>query len=339
MSDAILPLGKLPPELLAQLVAQIPSSDPRVLLGPGVGLDCAVIDTGAPQLLVLKTEPITFVSAEIGWYGVQVGANDIATTGAVPRWYMTALLLPQGQTTPRLVEEILNQINSACAQLGITVVGGHTEITHGLDRPLLIGTLIGEVAREALVTPRGAQSGDRILLTKGVPVEATAILSREFPDRLAAVLSPAELEEAAAYLYTPGISVARDARIAVQAGRVTAMHDPTEGGLASALWEMAEASGKCFKIDPAAVPVPRLSRRVCEVFGLNPLAAIASGALLFTAPPSGAPAVCAALQAEGILCAEIGEVSEGPFAVWQRLPGGEVPLPRPERDEITRVYE
>jgi hydrogenase maturation factor len=330
-----LPVGKLPADLLRPLLAQAPIDDPRVLLGPQIGLDCAVLDFGE-RLLVLKSDPITFATAEIGWYLVQVNANDIATTGATPRWLLVTTLLPEGQTTPALAQDIAAGVYAACRALGISVIGGHSEITHGLDRPILAGTLIGEVARERLITPRGLRPGDRLLLTKGVPIEATALVAREFPNRLAAHLSPAELAQAQAYLTDPGLSVLRDAQIATAAGTVTAMHDPTEGGLLGALWELAEAGGKTLLVNPTAVPIPPLSARICAAFDLDPLATIASGALLLAAPPTAAPAIRAALQEAGIRCALIGEVEAGPAAVLQAH--GRALLPRPEQDEIGRVY-
>ena len=338
MTEQPLPVGKLPPELLARLLARAPVADPRVRLGPGAGLDCAVVDLG-DRLLVFKSDPITFATADIGWYLVQVNANDLATTGAVPRWFLLTMLLPEGASTPTRVEQWAEQVYSACRELGIDVIGGHTEVTHGLARPILAGTLIGEAQPGRLVTPRGAQPGDRLLLTKGVPIEATALLAREFPERLAAHLSPADLAEAQAYLTRPGISVVRDAALARQAGRVSAMHDPTEGGLAGALWELAEACGHSLWLDPARVPVPPLAARVCAAFGLDPLAAIASGALLLTAPEPDAPGICAALAGAGIPCAEIGAVEPGPAAVWQAGPAGRGLLPRPARDAVARVFE
>ena len=334
----LLPVGKLPVELLAGLLGQAPIQDPRVVVGPGVGLDCAVVDVG-DRLLVFKSDPITFASDEIGWYLVQVNANDIATTGARPCWLLVTLLLPEGQTTAELVEEISGQIHRACGEIGVSVIGGHTEITHGLARPIIVGTMIGEVARDRLVTPRGAVPGDRLLLTKGVPIEATAILAREFPERLAQDLSPAEVEQASNFLFDPGISVLRDAQIATQAGQVTAMHDPTEGGLAAALWELAQACDHSLVVEPAAVPVPSLSVRICKALNLDPLAAIASGALLLTAPAEQAPQIRRALEQEGIACAAIGAVEAGPAAVWQATKTGREPLPRPARDEIARIYE
>lgn len=336
--DKIIPVGKLPSDLLARLLAGAPVHDARVLLGPGIGLDCAVIDMGE-RLLVWKSDPITFATDEIGWYAVQVNSNDIATTGAQPRWMLVTLLLPEGATTPALVEEIFGQVYRACESAGIALVGGHSEITHGLDRPILVATLTGEVQRERLVTPQGCRPGDRVLLTKGVPIEGTAILARQFPERLSGLLNEQELEEAQHFLYSPGISVLKDARIALQAGRVTAMHDPTEGGLATALWELAEAAGCTIRFDPQAVPIPPLAERVCRAFELDPLGTIASGALLLTVSPESAGAVQGALQREGIACAEIGRIEAGAPQVEVEKNGRIDLLPKPVRDEIARLYE
>ena len=334
----ILPLGKVPRDVLERLLAQTPSSDSRVLLGPGIGLDCAVVEVGN-TLLVMKSDPITFATDAIGWYLVQVTANDLATTGATPRWLLVTMLLPEARTTATLVEQISEDVYRACREIGVTVIGGHTEITARLDRPILVGTLIGEVARERLVTPQGARAGDRVLLTKGVPIEATAILAREFPKRARQVLSAAEVHQAQAFLYDPGISVLRDAQIAVQAGQVNAMHDPTEGGLATALWELAEASGRSLTIDQHAVPIPELAGRICQAFELDPLAAIGSGALLLSAPASDARQIRRALAAAGIACADIGEVTDGPPAVWRMEAAGAERLARPSRDAIAQVYQ
>ncbi len=329
-----LPLGKLPPQLLAQMLTAAPVSDARVLLKPGIGLDCAVVDMG-DRYLVFKSDPITFATDEIGWYLVQINSNDIATTGGVPRWLMVTMLLPEGQTTAKLVEQISDQLYAACREKGISVIGGHTEITYGIDRPILSATMIGEVAKSELITPEGATAGDKILLTKGIPIEATALLAREFPERLAGVLNSAELRRAQDYLYTPGISVLRDAQIASGAGNVTAMHDPTEGGLAGALWELCAASGQTLHVNRAAIPIPDIAQRICQTFALDPLATIASGALLLTASSSDVADICNALAAADILCVEIGTVGAAGDAVY--LDGAR--MIRPQRDEITRVYE
>jgi len=339
-----LPVGKLPAKILAGLLERIPLNDPRVLVGPGIGMDCAVIEIG-DTLLVFKSDPITFATEEIGWYAVHVNANDIATTGAVPRWMLTTLLLPEVLTTSEVAEQIHDQITASCEEIGVTIIGGHTEITYGLDRPILVGTMIGEVNRDELVTPRGAQPGDCILLTKGVPVEATAILAHEFTHELLSVLGKTEIEAAKDYIKQPGISVLQDARIALSTGKVTAMHDPTEGGLYAALWELSEACQQSLWIDPSTVPVSSLSGRICQAMGIDPLGAIASGALLLTTSPKDAQKIRNSISDAGILCAEIGYVMTADEfratrrrAVWSPTAGGLQSLPRPERDEIASLF-
>lgn len=338
MKPTNLPLGKLPPDLLERLLQNAPISDPRVMLGPGTGLDCAVINLGE-TLLVFKSDPITFATDEIGWYCVQVCANDIATMGAEPRWMLTTLMLPENDTTETDVLEINNQLQNACKTLNISLIGGHTEITHGIDHPIVVGTMIGEVSPSELITQRGAKPGNAILLTKGIPVEATAILAREFPHLLEGVLTPQELRQAQDYLFTPGIGVTRDASIARRSGQVTAMHDPTEGGLAAALWELSIASQTSFVIDAGKIYIPDISQKICTFFGLEPMATIASGALLLTCEAVDAESICTALNAEGIPCSQIGLVEVGPQGVWEVKAGEKVELPRPDRDEIARFYE
>lgn len=334
----MLPLGKLPPDLLAHLLAKYARVDPRVVVGPGAGLDCAVIAVGGDRYLVAKTDPITFATDAIGWYAVQVNANDVACSGAQPRFFLATLLLPEGTSDAELADSIFGQIARACAEIGAAHVGGHTEITYGIDRPIVVGTMLGEVERDKLITAAGAQVGDAVVVTKGVPVEAVAIIAREKDKALAGKFTAEFLSRCRNFLYEPGISVVRDARIAIEAGRVTAMHDPTEGGLATGLWELAEASGRGMEIESDALPILPEGRGLCEAFGLDPLGAIASGSLLLTAPPDDATKIVVALAAEGIAARVVGEVS-GPPGVRLHDSGGVSSLPRPARDEIARLFE
>ena len=333
-----LPTGKLPNHLLKDLLAKMPIADPRVRLGPGVGLDCAVVDFG-DVWLVVKSDPITFATEEIGWYSVHVNANDIVTTGATPRWFLATLLLPENGTTPKTTEEISRQIYETCLEIGVAVIGGHTEITHGLDRPIVVGTMIGEVKKGELITPRGMQTGNEILLTKGVPIEATSILARECRAMLEDQMKPGELDECSGFLYDPGISIIRDAQIAQEAGKISAMHDPTEGGVLGALWELAEAANCSLCIDPDSVPIPVLSQQICNVLHIDPLASIASGALLITALPSEATKIRLALDSANIPTAAIGHAESGPVSVFRRTQKGEKLLLRPETDEIARLLK
>lgn len=337
MDNPHLPVGKLPPVLLERLINQLASDDHSIVLGPGTGLDCAVIDVGS-TFLVVKSDPITFTEDDIAWYLVHVNANDIATTGALPRWLMVTLLLPEKSTTELLVERITEQLRVVCDEIGVTIIGGHTEITYGLDRPILVGTMLATVSQDQLITPKGIQPGDHLILTKGVPIEATTILSREFQSQLSEVLEPDELTTAQSFLHQPGISVLEDAQIAIKAGRVTAMHDPTEGGLISALWEMAHAGNCSIHFDPKAVPIPDISLRICQALNIDPFAAISSGALLITTPAEDSKLVIQELKMAGIVGAHIGAVEEGEPAVWQIEDNKRKPVPRPERDELARLF-
>ncbi|MFB6260280.1 MAG: AIR synthase related protein [Thiohalorhabdaceae bacterium] len=165
MSES-LPVGKLPYELMASLLARAPGGDPRVLVGPGPGMDCAVVDAGGDRLLVFKSDPITFVADDVGEYLVRINTNDIATTAAEPSWLLLTLLLPEAKTPPERAEALNEQVFEACREAGI---GGHTEVTHGLDRPIAVGALVGEVARDRLVTPRGAAPGIASCLPRVCP--------------------------------------------------------------------------------------------------------------------------------------------------------------------------
>jgi len=337
------PLGKLPPEHLARLFERHAPSNKRVVLGPGIGHDAAVIsfcdsDDGAGRYLVAKTDPITFASDEIGWYAVHVNANDVACTGGTPRWFMATLLLPQEGTDEALVDDIFDQIARTCDRLDVGLVGGHTEIAHGFDRPVVVGFMLGDVASDNFVRSDGAEPSDALLLTKGVAVEGTAIIARERGSHLAGI-DPAVVKRSRDFLHCPGISVVHDAAVATSAGDVHAMHDPTEGGLATGLWELAEAAQVGLIVDEAAIPVFTETTVLCKALNLDPLGLIASGALLLAVAAGDADEVHRALEEAGITTARIGRVVDREEGRVLRSPGGERPLPRFERDEITRLFE
>jgi hydrogenase maturation factor len=334
-----LPLGKLPLDQLQRLLDQITPGDPRLLAGPGIGIDCAVIDLGHDMCLVAKTDPITFATDQIGWYSVQVNANDIATTGAAPRWFLATLLLPEAHTDATLIESLLAQMRDACAEVGAWLVGGHTEVTYGIDRPIVAGAMLGEVARDKLILPQGARVGDALLLTKRVAVEGTSIIAREKAAELADRVDAALLARAQGFLHTPGISVVRDAQIATASGRVHAMHDPTEGGLATALHELATAAAVGLEIDARAVPFYDETKVMCAVYDLDAWGLIASGSMLLAVHVDDATHIAGALRAAGIEATVIGRVVEREHGVRLRDAGGLRPLPTFARDEITRLFE
>jgi hydrogenase expression/formation protein HypE len=334
----VLKPGKLPPELLHRLLTSYTTADPRVIVGPAVGEDAAIIDMGE-RYLIAKSDPITFATDAIGYYAVVVNANDIATRGGQPKWFLATLLLPERTTSVALVEAIFSQIAEACQAFGIAVVGGHTEVTYGLDRPILSGHMLGEVSPAGLITTGGAQIGDVLLLTKGICVEGAAIIAREREPELRRGEVPERIiQRAKHFLFEPGISVVRDAHIAIGAGRVHAMHDPTEGGLAMAVHELATAAQVGIVIEGDAIPILEEAALLCRAYGLNPLGTIASGALLIATPPEDAGQIRQALQVNNIACTMIGRIvrpSEGVlFDDGCKLQ----PLPRFVRDELTKLF-
>ena len=305
-------VGKLAHDLLASLLERVPARDPRVLVGPGIGRDAAVIDTGGPLLLVAKSDPITFAGDLIGWYAVHVNANDIACTGARPEWLLATLLLPE-HAKRELAESVFGQLVEACDALEIELVGGHTEISAGLDHPLAIGAMLGQVERDRLVRPDGGRPGDALLLTKGIAIEGTGLLAREGAGRLAGLgVSREDIEGAARYIFDPGISVLKEAMAVCDTVRVHAMHDPTEGGLATALYEMAEANQCGILIDEDAVDVLPLTRTVCRAASLDPLGLLASGALLIAVAEEDCESALDAIESAGVPGRRIGSlVREG----------------------------
>lgn len=329
--------GKLPIDVLGRMLDCVDLSDPRVVLGPQPGEDAALIDFG-DRFLVAKTDPITFATDLIGWYMVNVNANDIAVMGATPKWLLSTLLLPEG-TTEDEVSEVFRQLNQACSELDIALIGGHTEITYGLDRPLAVGAMLGEVRKDEAVLSSGVRSGDALLLTKGVAIEGTSILAREAADVLIdAGIERRLIEKAAAFLFDPGISVVRDARIACESGDVHAMHDPTEGGLSGGLYELAAASGMGLDVSYESIPVLPECAAICDVLSIDPLGLIASGSLLAAVSREDVDDVVDSLSSEGISPSVIGRATEEHHEVKLHKTGNVADFPRFSRDEIARYF-
>ena len=334
----MLPTGKLDVRILGKLLRKYSRIDKRILLGPGIGEDAAAIDMG-DKILVVATDPITFATSEIGYYSVMVNANDIAATGADPRWFTVTILLPGSGGTEALADTIFRQIHQACEQLKISVVGGHTEITYGLDRPILVGQMMGEVNKGELISTAGAKSGDRVLLSKGICIEGTSLIAREREgELLSRGISKDLIKKAQHFLFDPGISVVEEARIAFTEGQVNAMHDITEGGLANGLHELAMATGVEIVVEESRIPVYLESRVLCDTYGLNPLGVIGSGGLLVTAPRHEADKILKAAQSHGLTMTDIGYVGvAGPPSVTMLTPDGTKPVPYFEADEVAKI--
>ncbi len=322
---------------MERLLSGVTCADPRVLVGPKIGEDAAVIDMG-DRLLVAKSDPVTLATDSIGWYAVQVNANDVACTGGTPKWFLATLLVPPTYTEAA-AEEIFDQIVQACRALDIALIGGHSEVTHGIDRPIVLGSMLGEVERDRLVHTGGAQEGDSIVMTKGVAIEGTALLARDCVNALLeAGVDSGTIKEASTFLTNPGISVLKDAQVACLAASIHSLHDPTEGGLLTGLREIAKASGLGLAVEEGSIPVLPECQTICDALDLNPLGLLASGALLITLPDGDVPSLLTALNNEGIVGWEIGQMldpEEGQILIGH---DGEVPLPEFSRDELARYF-
>ena len=334
--------GKLDIDILKGLLERHAILDPRVIVGPKIGEDAAVIDPGEESgfYWVVTADPITFTTEEIGYYGVVVNLNDIATRGALPKWFLATLLFPEEGSDLRTVEKVFSQIHDACHRFGISFVGGHTEVTPGIDRMILSGHMIGEVKKDRLVRTSGAKVGDLLLLIKGVCIEGTSIIAREKKSELLRRgFTPSFLRKAKAFIFDPGIDVLQASRIACDSVSVHSMHDPTEGGLINGIIEVAMASDKEIEVDFSKAHIYEEARILCKEFGLEPLGVIASGALLLTISPADLPSLQRAFREASIPLQVIGKVREGPARVLSISEQGAKELEPLPRDEILKIYE
>jgi len=329
--------GKLPGPLLDRLIeAYRTELDPDVLVPPGYGRDAAAIDTGGPHPIIVKSDPITFATGAAARYLVAVNANDIACLGGVPRWFSVVLMLPPG-TTDGQAEAHFAELKEACDEARIALVGGHTEVTSAVTRPVFVGTLIGVAGARGLLAPGGAHIGDDLLLTKWAGLEGTALLARERTQELVAARGEALVSRAAKLLRKPGVSIARDAEAVLGLNGVTALHDPTEGGVATAIHEIAGASGCGAEIMTDAIPVLHETRAICDHFGIDPLGLLGSGALLIAVAPDRRREIEAAAVAASIPIAHIGRLTDRENGVTMIAASGPAALPRFDADEVTRV--
>jgi hydrogenase expression/formation protein HypE len=325
--------GKLPPAQLQRLLRFHGAPDRRVILGPAFGEDAAVIDLGS-EYLILKSDPVTFTAEDIGWYVVHVNANDIAVMGARPAWFQATIIVPPA-TASAVLMQIFRDIDRSARSLGIAVTGGHTEVSTAVHQPIVAGDMQGVVRRDGLVTSAGARLGDAIIMTKCAGIEGTSIMARGWACEARRVLGVAAQRRAAHFHHRPGISVVAEALLAARSG-ATAMHDPTEGGVAAALFELATASGKRLVVDLDRIPVHSYTARLCAHFGLRPLGLIGSGALLMTLPEHRAEQVLRALGRRHIPATVIGTVARG-RGVEARRQGKRVRFAWSPRDELTRM--
>ena len=327
-----LPPGKIPIDLLKEVVFKnLGAERKEVVVGPSAGIDGAVLDLGDKSLIV-SMDPITGAVERIGWLAVNVNANDVATFGVEPAFLFSCILLPENADRT-LVETISVQMNAAAKDLGIAIVGGHCESTPGLTNPIVVGCTMGLTEKGRYVTAGGAKPGDKLILTKSAGIEGTAILATDREPELKKTMRVTVLQNAKNFYNQ--ISVVKDALTACKTGGVHAMHDPTEGGVAGGIHEIADASNVGVEVFEEAIPVQPETAQICSYFQIDPLQLISSGALLISAEAKSASETVRNLKLERVQASVIGEFTENTDQrVLIKKDGGTKALPRPLSDHL-----
>ena len=305
--------------------------NPRLVLGPGIGRDTSVVRLGK-KLVVLTADPVTGTTKHIGEHSVHINANDIAATGARPVWYVCTLLLPLG-TSEKTLARIMSGIDQASRSLGITVAGGHTEVTRGLDRPLIAGFMIGEIGGRIL-SSANMRIGDRILMTKTAGIEGTAIIASEYSGRLKRIRRRTVRK---AQSFARNISIVEEAMSISKTVGVHALHDPTEGGVLNGLWELAEASGLGVEVWADRIPLATETSKICSELGLDPLKLMSSGCLLAAVAPNSVGRVMNALRNQELMVSEVGRVTPRKKGRFLLKEGKKLNLVAVPQDELYRL--
>ena len=326
-------VGKVPENVLKRSVfKQIHTMRPEVVLGAGVGEDCAAVQLAEDETLVMSTDPITGTAKDIGTLAIQITVNDLASAGAEPVGVLLTVLLPTSVCEQDLCL-MMKQVEEACAKANVQVMGGHTEVTRVVNQPVISVCGVGKVKKGHLISTAGARPGMDILVSKWIGIEGTYIIAKEKEEELKQHFTGSFVDQAKAF--DQYLSVVPEAMVAVAHG-VTAMHDVTEGGIYGALWELAEASGVGLEIDLKAIPIRQETVEVCEQFHLNPYQLISSGSMLMAAPDG--LGMVKALKKAGIPASIVGRCVEGKA---KKIVNGEdtAYLERPKTDELYKIYE
>lgn len=297
-------LGKLSPKVMEKVVfPYLGASNPRVELGPAIGEDAAVINIEGERYLVVSSDPIVGADEEAGFYLVHINANDVASKGGDPSFFITTIIIPESWNEENL-ESLMKEIDRECKKIGIALIGGHTEVSKKFKYPILSGTMFGFAPK--LMKAENIKPGDKIILTKGAGIEGTSILARVYRRELSKILSEIELKEA--FDLKESISVVKEAKILRR--WAIFMHDPTEGGILGGLSELKLRSNLDIILNLEDIPIPTIVQKICNYFNIDPLKLIGSGALLAVVPESDAEDALAALSSHGIKASLIGSFTD-----------------------------
>lgn len=322
-------IGKIPPQILERLVLN-PVTHTKVhradiVVRPKTGEDCSAMDPGG-EMCVFSTDPITGATRDVGYLAVHVNCNDVFSAGAEPVGILMTVLLPP-QSEESMLEELMAGTLQAAAELGIEVLGGHTEVTDAVTKPVISATVIGKTKDRKMVCTGGAEIGQDVIMTKWAGLEGTAILAQEYETVLSQRI-PKDLLQKAKEM-KGFLSVGTESRIAMEHG-ATAMHDATEGGILGAVWELAECSEKGVTVYADQIPIQDVTKMVCQEAQIEPLQLISSGTMVIAAYDGAA--LVDKLQAAGVAAAVIGKITQKEKIIIQN--GTSKPLEQPKSDAL-----
>ena len=337
--------GKATAQLFEEVILKrLGASDAEVLVGPQHGVDVGVVRVSPGVVMAVTADPVFVVPAygweRAAWFAVHILASDAATSGLPLRWMMVDLNLP-----PEISDEDLTALwdsySDACDDLWIAIVTGHTGRYDGCTWPMVGGATCAALGPEdGFVTPTMARPGDKVVVTKGAAIEATALFAATFPERLREGVGDDVV--AAADTLFERMTVVPEARVASAFGLrergVTSMHDATEGGVLGGLTEVASASGVGMRVELEAIPVRPEVRAVCDHVGMDPYTSISEGTLISTVVEDRAEALIGALGDEGIDAAVVGELTEPGTGSVLLTPDGERPLEHPGLDPFWAAF-
>lgn len=327
-------VGKVPTEVLKEIIfSNISKHRPEVIVPPGIGEDCSVIDFGE-YACVMSSDPITGASKGIGELAVHISCNDVASNGVEPIGIMLTILAPEG-TTKEELREIMVEANRAATSINVEIIGGHTEITDAVNRIVISTTAIGRQHKSKLITSKGAKAGDAIIMTKHAGLEGASIIAKDYYQKLLPLMDEASL--ATAIEFSKDLSVVKEGVIAGKIG-VSSMHDATEGGILGAVWELAEASKLGLELYEENIPVMAETLEICKICKINPLKLISSGVMVMAVPSDKKTELINLLREENIGATEIGRLTEDE-RLFITSEGTTIPLLPPEVDELYKAGE
>lgn len=331
----MLKVGKLDSDLLKRsVIDKIKYKRPEVLTKAGIGEDCAVIDFGEAEC-VMSTDPITAAVGEIGRLAIHISCNDVASNGIEPLGIMLVVLLPVG-TTEEDVTLLMEQAAEAAAACHVEIIGGHTEITTAVNKPIIVSTAVGRGRKGQSASAETIQVGDEILLTKVAGLEGTGIIAGDFHEEVKAFLTDAEMQEAAAMLSQ--VSVVREGVVAGCVG-THGMHDITEGGVLGAIWEMCQIAQVGAEVWQEAIPIAQVTQKICAHYGIDPLRLISSGAMLIMVSPEKKEEMVQRLHAADVPVCAIGRILPADEGLYLCREGKKEKIDPPRTDELYRVVK